>query len=176
MLHCVHYNMSAGCVWTINFQDLSVSLLRDIQWNLSKRTLRERDTVLNTSPQWTKPNPQIYPSLCDWNLLKEDNLYKGDKPLEFILVPKCPFLGGSTVCPFFMLLPFMLCYMIDFLFIEKVKIFSTITIDTRHATVTFYIYTKTLHFAWQSISAILCNRSYWCMTPSSSIRSKIMES
>ena len=35
----------------------------DIQWNLSKRTLRERDTVLNTSPQRTKPNPQIYPSL-----------------------------------------------------------------------------------------------------------------
>ena len=27
-----------------------------IQWNLSKRT---RDTVLNTSPQWTKLNPQI---------------------------------------------------------------------------------------------------------------------
>ena len=34
-----------------------------LQWNLSKRTLRERDTVLNTSPQRTKPNPQIYPSL-----------------------------------------------------------------------------------------------------------------
>ena len=41
----------------------STSLIMSIQWNLSKRTLRERDTVLNTSPQRTKPNPQIYPSL-----------------------------------------------------------------------------------------------------------------
>ena len=32
-----------------------------LQWNLSKRTLRERDTVLNTSPQWTKPNPKFIP-------------------------------------------------------------------------------------------------------------------
>ena len=29
--------------------------------------------------------------------LKEDNLYTGDKPLEFILVPKCPLFGDSTV-------------------------------------------------------------------------------
>ena len=29
--------------------------------------------------------------------LKEDNLYTGDKPLEFILVPKCPLLRGFTV-------------------------------------------------------------------------------
>ena len=28
--------------------------------------------------------------------LKEDNLYTGENPLEFILVPKCPFLGGFT--------------------------------------------------------------------------------
>ena len=33
-----------------------------------------------------------------WNLLKEDNLYKGDKPLEFILVPKCPFLARRFHC------------------------------------------------------------------------------
>ena len=32
--------------------------------------------------------------------LKEDNLYKGDKPLEFILVPKCPLFGDSIVCGF----------------------------------------------------------------------------
>ena len=29
--------------------------------------------------------------------LKEDNLYTGENPLEFIVVPKCPFLGGFTV-------------------------------------------------------------------------------
>ena len=29
--------------------------------------------------------------------LKEDNLYTGDKPLEFILVPKCPLFRDSTV-------------------------------------------------------------------------------
>ena len=33
----------------------------------------------------------------DWNLLKKDNLYTGDKPLEFVLVPKCPLLRGFTV-------------------------------------------------------------------------------
>ena len=33
----------------------------------------------------------------DWNLLKEDSLYTVDKPLEFILVPKCPLFGDSTV-------------------------------------------------------------------------------
>ena len=31
------------------------------------------------------------------NLLKEDSLYSVDKPLEFILVPKCPLFGDSTV-------------------------------------------------------------------------------
>ena len=29
--------------------------------------------------------------------LKEDDLYVGENPLEFILVPKCPLLGGFTV-------------------------------------------------------------------------------
>ena len=29
--------------------------------------------------------------------LKEDNLYTGENPLEFILVPKCPLLRGFTV-------------------------------------------------------------------------------
>ena len=29
--------------------------------------------------------------------LKEDKLYTGDKPLEFILVPKCPLFRDSTV-------------------------------------------------------------------------------
>ena len=29
--------------------------------------------------------------------LKVDNLYTGDKPLEFILVPKCPLLRGFAV-------------------------------------------------------------------------------
>ena len=29
--------------------------------------------------------------------LKEDNLYTGENPLEFILVPKCPFLGGYCI-------------------------------------------------------------------------------
>ena len=29
--------------------------------------------------------------------LKEDNLYTGDKPFEFILVPKCPLFRDSTV-------------------------------------------------------------------------------
>ena len=29
--------------------------------------------------------------------LKEDSLYTVDKPLEFILVPKCPLFGDSTV-------------------------------------------------------------------------------
>ena len=32
--------------------------------------------------------------------LKEDNLYTGDKPLEFILVPWCPLFGDSTVYVF----------------------------------------------------------------------------
>ena len=64
---------------------------KDLQWNLSNRTLQERDTVLNISLQWIKLNPH------NWNLLKEDNLYTGDKPLEFILVPKCPLFGDSTV-------------------------------------------------------------------------------
>ena len=31
------------------------------------------------------------------NLLTEDSLYTVDKPLEFILVPKCPLFGDSTV-------------------------------------------------------------------------------
>ena len=31
------------------------------------------------------------------NLLTEDSLYTVDKPLEFILVPKCPLFGVSTV-------------------------------------------------------------------------------
>ena len=29
--------------------------------------------------------------------LKDDNRYRGDKPLEFILVTKCPLLRRSTV-------------------------------------------------------------------------------
>ena len=36
--------------------------------------------------------------------LKEDNLYTGDKPLEVILVPKCPLLRGFTVS-------LLLCYL-----------------------------------------------------------------
>ena len=35
--------------------------------------------------------------------LKEDNLYTGENPLEFILVPKCPLLGGFTVSHTFFL-------------------------------------------------------------------------
>ena len=63
------------------------------------RTLRERDTVLNTSPQWTKLNPQFYPpiNLKQLEPPKEDNLYTGDKPIEFILVPKCPLLRGFSI-------------------------------------------------------------------------------
>ena len=40
--------------------------------------------------------------------LKEDNLYTGDKPLEFILVPTCPLLRGSTVSCFHDPAPFHL--------------------------------------------------------------------
>ena len=50
---------------------------------------------LNTSPQWTELNSQILSPPRPWNL-KEDNLYTGDKLLEF-MVPKCPFLRGFTV-------------------------------------------------------------------------------
>ena len=32
---------------------------------------------------------------------KEDNLYAGENPLEFILVPKCPLLVGFTVVVIF---------------------------------------------------------------------------
>ena len=31
--------------------------------------------------------------------LKKNNLYAGDKTLEFILVPKCPLFGDSAVTP-----------------------------------------------------------------------------
>ena len=40
------------------------------------------------------------PNFNNWNLLIEDSLYIVDKPLEFILVPKCPLFGDSTVCHF----------------------------------------------------------------------------
>ena len=40
----------------------------------------------------TKCNPPI-----NSNLSTEDSLYTVDKPLEFILVPKCPLFGNSTV-------------------------------------------------------------------------------
>ena len=56
--------------------------------------------LLNTSSQRTKLNPQIlYPPINIMRLesLKEDNLYTGNKPLEFILVPKCPLFRDSTV-------------------------------------------------------------------------------
>ena len=36
-----------------------IHVILTIQWNLSNRTFRERDTVLNISLQWTKLNPQI---------------------------------------------------------------------------------------------------------------------
>ena len=52
---------------------------------------------LSTKDKTKSPNLSLPINIMHWNLLKEDNLYKGDKSLEFILVPKCPFLGGSTV-------------------------------------------------------------------------------
>ena len=56
--------LPASLIATLSFCHYSYVIINyNIQWNLSKRTLRERDTVLNTSPQRTKPNPQIYPSL-----------------------------------------------------------------------------------------------------------------
>ena len=36
----------------------------------------------------------------NWNLLIEDTLYTVDKSLEFILVPKCPLFGVSTIVKF----------------------------------------------------------------------------
>ena len=39
----------------------------------------------------------------------------------------------EDILPFFMLLPFISCFMIDFLFIEKVKFFSAIATDDRHS-------------------------------------------
>ena len=51
-------------------------------------------------PIWTKLNSQIlFPTLNIMQLepLKEDNLYIGENPLKFILVPKCTLLVGFTV-------------------------------------------------------------------------------
>ena len=46
----------------------------------------------------TKSPNFILPINIMWlESLKEDNLYTGDKPLEFILVPKCPLFRDSTV-------------------------------------------------------------------------------
>ena len=52
---------------------------------------------LSTMDKTKSPNfiPPI--NIMRLELLEEDNLYKGDKPLEFILVPKCPLLRSSTV-------------------------------------------------------------------------------
>ena len=41
-------------------------------------------------------SPNINPPINIMQL-KEDSLYTVDKPLEFILVPKCPLFGDSTV-------------------------------------------------------------------------------
>ena len=60
------FNLYILYIYTYNFFSPYLyhsEMITGIQWNLSKRTLRERDTVLNTSPQRTKTNPQIYPSL-----------------------------------------------------------------------------------------------------------------
>ena len=72
---------------------------------------------LSTMDKTKSPNLSLPINIMrDWNLLKEDNLYKGDKPLEFILVPKCPFLGGSTV------------YI--YMFVDKKKLNRTLAIDS----------------------------------------------
>ena len=52
---------------------------------------------LSTMDKTKSPNyiPPI--NIMRLESLKEDNVYTGDKPLEFILVPKCPLFRDSTV-------------------------------------------------------------------------------
>ena len=52
---------------------------------------------LSTMDKTKSPKFNTPPHQYNWNLLIEDSLYIVDKPLEFILVPKCPLFGGSTV-------------------------------------------------------------------------------
>ena len=74
--------------------------------------------------------------------------------------PVCKFTRRYTsdIPPFFVLLTFISCFMIDFVSIEKV--FFLISPRLLPMIVTPYghiLYTKMLHFEWRSISAILRN-------------------
>ena len=51
---------------------------------------------LSTMDKTKSPN-FILPYQYKLEPLKEDNLYTGENPLEFISVPKCLLLGGFTV-------------------------------------------------------------------------------
>ena len=52
---------------------------------------------LSTMDKTKSPNFIPHMNIMRLEPLKEDNLYTGDKPLEFILVPKCPLFRDSTV-------------------------------------------------------------------------------
>ena len=60
-------------------------------------SLARAGKYLSTMDKTKSPNfiPPI--NIMRLESLKEDDLYTGDKPLEFILVPKCPLFGDSTV-------------------------------------------------------------------------------
>ena len=57
----------------------------------------EKGTLLPTMDKTISPIfiPPI--NIMRLESFKEDNLYTGDKPLKFILVPKCPLFRDSTV-------------------------------------------------------------------------------
>ena len=60
-----------------------------LQWNIRQWTLRDRGTILSTSLQRTQVKIQKF---CF-----QDHLYTKDTTSEFILSPKCPLFGVSTV-------------------------------------------------------------------------------